>query len=98
MKKLILITGFIIPTTLFISCNNSKKIYLNNSDFKNPKPTVVVADSTQEPGYDRAQRAFYWYLMSLPEKKRQEWVNGTYSEKEVEKFTDTIDYKHNIIK
>jgi len=98
MKKLILIIGIVLSTSLFVSCNNPKKIYLNDSNLKSPNTSTVVEDSTKVPGYDRAQRAFYWYLMSLPEKKRQEWVNGSYSEKELNNFTDTIDYKHINIK
>ena len=98
MKNLILIIGVVYTTILLLSCGNTKKVLSNTNKKSEISPNIVVADSTQEPCYDRDQRAFYWYLMSLPEKKRQEWVKGTYSEKEVNDFTDTIDYKHNIIK
>ncbi|MFM7682389.1 MAG: hypothetical protein ACKO7P_06550 [Bacteroidota bacterium] len=86
------IIGITIIFTILISCGTRRKvgnhpiIIEETSDF-----SIVVPDSTKEPGYDRAQRAFYWYLRSLSEEKRQEWVNGSFSEKEKDRFLNKID-------
>jgi len=94
MKKLFFIIGVVSSTTLFFSCNNSKKIYLSDSNFKSPNSTTVVADSTQEPGYNPRQRAFGYYLLSLPKEEREKWVSsGSFTEKEVNNLMDTIDFK-----
>jgi len=110
MKNLVLIIGVIYSTIILLGCGNRKKVlsHINkntkpristntlNSGYmtKSRDYSKVLPDSTQEPGYDPAQRAFYWYLMSLPEEKRQEWVKGTYSEQEKDNFLNKIDSLH----
>lgn len=95
MKKLILIIGIVSSTSLFVSCNNPKKIYLNDSNFKSPITSTVLADSTQEPGYNPRQRAFGYYLLSLPKEEREKWASsGSFTEKEVNNLMDTIDFKN----
>jgi len=84
----------VLIVTLLFGCSTRRKLVDKQLLVKEPVEfSKVISDSTMEPGYDRAQRAFYWYLMSLSEEKRQEWVNGTYSEKEVNNLIDTIDRK-----
>ena len=86
MKVLI----FIISVLVLIGCNPPKRI-INNQDIIFEKLEIVIADSTKEPGYDPAQRAFYWYLMSLSEEKRKEWTGSTFSEQEKDNFLNKID-------
>jgi len=94
MKKLILIIGVVSSTILFVSCGNSKKVLSNDNNYSEISSTVVVADSTQEPGYNPRQRALAYFLMSLPEEDQQKWKStGSFSEKEVNNLVDTIDYK-----
>lgn len=94
MKNLILIIGVVYVTILLVSCGNSKKVLSNTNKNSEISPNIVVADSTQEPGYNPRQRAFAYFLMSLPEEEQQKWrSNGSFSEKEVKNLVDTIDYK-----
>ena len=86
MKVLI----FIISVLVLIGCNPPKRI-INNQDIIFEKLEIVIADSTKEPGYDPAQRAFYWYLMSISEEKRKEWTGSTFSEQEKDNFLNKID-------
>jgi hypothetical protein len=96
MKKLILITGVVFTTIVFVSCGNSKRVLINDVNYSEINTKDVVADSTKVPGYNAKQRAFYWYLMSLNEKERKEWTEGAYSEKELSNFKDTIEVKNGI--
>ena len=89
MKVLI----FIISVLVLIGCNPPKRI-INNQDIIFEKLEIVIADSTKEPGYDPAQRAFYWYLMSISEEKRKEWISSTFSEQEKDNFLNKIDSLH----
>ena len=94
MKNLILIIGVVYVTLLLVSCGNSKKVLSNTNKNSEISPNIVVADSTQEPGYNPRQRAFAYFLMSLPEEEQQKWrSSGSFSEKEVKNLVDTIDYK-----
>ena len=94
MKNLILIIGVVYVTLLLVSCGNSKKVLSNTNKNSEISPNIVVADSTQEPGYNPRQRAFAYFLMSLPEEEQRKWrSNGSFSEKEVKNLVDTIDYK-----
>lgn len=94
MKNLILVIGVVYTTILLVSCGNSKKVLSNTNKNYEISNNVVVADSTQEPGYNPRQRAFAYFLMSLPEEEQQKWrSNGSFSEKEVKNLVDTIDYK-----
>ena len=89
MKVLI----FIISVLVLIGCNPPKRI-INNQDIIFEKLEIVIADSTKEPGYDPAQRAFYWYLMSISEEKRKEWISSTFTEQENDNFLNKIDSLH----
>jgi hypothetical protein len=94
MKKLILIIGIVSSTILFVSCGNSKRVLSNDNNYSEISSNVVVSDSTQEPGYNSRQRAFAYFLMSLPKEDQQKWKStGSFSEKEVNNLVDTIDYK-----
>lgn len=94
MKNLILIIGVVYTTILLVSCGNTKKVLSNTNKNSEISPNIVVADSTQEPGYNPRQRAFAYFLMSLPEEEQQKWrSSGSFSEKEVKNLVDTIDYK-----
>ena len=84
----------VLIITLLFGCSSRRKLGSKQVLIKEPEEfSKVISDSTVEPGYDRAQRALYWYLMSLSEEKRQEWINGTYSAKEVNNLIDTISNK-----
>ena len=94
MKNLILIIGVVSSTILFVSCGNSKKVLSNDNNYSEISSNVVVADSTQEPGYNPRQRALAYFLMSLPVEDQQIWKStGSFSEKEINNLVDTIDYK-----
>lgn len=54
---------------------------------------VQVVDSTNVPGYNPSQRALAIYILSLPEKERQEWIRGTFTEEEMNSFLDSLEIK-----
>ena len=67
MKNSILIIGVIMIFMVFISCSTRRKVGNHQIFLENQKDqTNVIPDSTLEPGYDPYQRAFAYYLMSLP--------------------------------
>ncbi|MFZ9587813.1 MAG: hypothetical protein ACO29U_09445 [Crocinitomicaceae bacterium] len=44
--------------------------------FERGKPiqsVAILTDSTTEKGYNASQRAFAWYLMSLPQNELEKW-------------------------
>jgi len=93
MKKLILIIGVVSSAILFVSCGNSKRVLSNDNNYSEISGSIIVDDSTKVTGYDPYQRAFSNYLRSLPKEEKQKWVNGSYSETELNNFIDTIDVK-----
>jgi hypothetical protein len=87
MKVLI----FIISVLVLIGCNPPKRI-INNQAIRFEKSVIVIADSTKEPGYDPYQRAFAYYLMSLPKEEQEKWKsNGSFTEQEKDNFLNKID-------
>ena len=92
MKNLVLIIGVVYTTIILFGCGNSKKVlsYTNkNCEISN---NFVVADSTQELGYNPRQRAFAYFLMSLPKEEQVKWIsNASFSEKEKNRFLNKID-------
>ncbi len=92
MKNSTLI-GITLIFTFLISCSTRRKV--GNHPLLIEEPTEyskVVPDSTKEPGYNASQRAFAYYLMSLPKEEREKWrSNGTFSEQEKDRFFNEID-------
>ena len=87
MKVLI----FVISVLVLSGCNPQKRI-INNQDIKFEKSEIIIADSTQEPGYNTKQRAFAYYLMSLPKEEQEKWKsNGSFTEIEKDNFLNKID-------
>ena len=85
MKVLI----FIISVLVLIGCNPPIRI-INNQAIRFEKSEIVIADSTKEPGYNPYQRAFAYYLMSLPKEEQEKWKsNGSFTEKD--NFLNKID-------
>jgi len=79
-----------IPVLLLVSCSQSKRVYGKHENIV--EKSFNVSDSTLEPGYNPKQRAFYWYLMSLSQEERNNWVSqGSYTEKEENEFLGKID-------
>ncbi|MBM3430404.1 MAG: hypothetical protein FJX99_05415 [Bacteroidetes bacterium] len=87
------IIGITIIFTILISCGTRRKvgnhpiIIEETSDF-----SIVLPDSTKEPGYNPRQRVFAYYLMSLPKEELEKWRSiGTFSEQEKDRFLNKID-------
>ena len=93
MKNSILIIGVIMTFMVLISCSTRRKVGNHQIFLENQKDqTNVIPDSTLEPGYDPYQRAFAYYLMSLPKEEQEKWKsNGTFIEIEKDNFLVKID-------
>ena len=95
MKNSILIIGLIMTFMVLNSCSTRIKVGNHPIIIEETRDySKVLPDSTQEPGYDPAQRAFYWYLMSISEEKRKEWISSTFTEQEKDNFLNKIDSLH----
>jgi hypothetical protein len=78
------------PITILMGCNSPKRVIKHNDIIF--EKSYHIPDSTLEPGYDPKQRAFYWYLMSLSQEERNNWVSqGSFSENEKNEFLRKID-------
>lgn len=81
MKKLILLSFLSLS---IVSCKTTKH---NNCDAYG---SLVVEDSTMMEDYDPYQRAFAYYLLSLPENEKNKWISGAYTEEEKKLFLDSV--------
>ena len=93
MKNSILIIGVIMTFMVLISCSTRRKVGNHQIFLENQKDqTNVIPDSTLEPGYDPYQRAFAYYLMSLPKEEQEKWISsGSFTEQEKDNFLNEID-------
>ena len=91
MKSSNLIIGVIMTFMVLISCSTRRKVGNHQIFIENQKyQTIVIPDSTLEPGYNSRQRAFAYLLMSLPKDEQEKWkYNGSFSEKD--DFLNKID-------
>jgi hypothetical protein len=81
---------FLAFTLCLISCGNYQKITLNEKEL-NPF-TSGLTDSTKVEGYNASQRAFAWYLMSLPSNELKKWQSqGAFTTEEKDNFLHKID-------
>lgn len=89
-KKLI---GTTLILAILISCSTRRKVGNHPILIEETKDySKVLPDSTQEPGYDPYQRAFAYYLMSLPKEEREKWKSsGSFTEQEKDYFLNKID-------
>lgn len=87
------IIGITLIFTLLISCSTTIKVRSRPILIDElTEYSKVIPDSTLEPGYDPFQRAFAYYLRSLPKEEKQKWVNGgSFSEQEKDRFLNKID-------
>ena len=90
MKRLICIS--LVSLTVF-GCSTRRKVGNHQIFIENQKnQTNVIPDSTLEPGYDPYQRAFAYYLMSLPKEEQEKWKSqGSFTEQEKDNFLNKID-------
>jgi hypothetical protein len=93
MKNSILVIGVMMTFMVLISCSTRRKVGNHQIFIENQKDqTIVIPDSTLEPGYDPYQRAFAYYLMSLPMEEQEKWKsNGSFTEQEKDNFLNKID-------
>ena len=93
MKNSIFTFGAIMTVILIFSCSTRRKVGNHQIFIENQKDqTIVIPDSTLEPGYDPYQRAFAYYLMSLPKEEQEKWKsNGSFTEIEKDNFLNKID-------
>ena len=93
MKNSILIIGVMMIFMVLIGCSTRRKLGNHQILIENPIVQYnAIPDSTQEPGYDPDQRAFAYYLMSLPKKEQEKWkYNGSFTEIEKDNFLNEID-------
>ncbi len=93
MKNSIFTFGAIMTVILIFSCSTRRKVGNHQIFIENQKDqTNVIPDSTLEPGYDPYQRAFAYYLMSLPKEEQEKWKsNGSFTEIEKDNFLNEID-------
>jgi len=92
MKNSIII-GITLIFTILISCGTRRKVGNHPIIIEETRDySIVLPDSTKEPGYNPRQRAFAYYLMSLPKEEQEKWrSNGTFSEQENDRFLNKID-------
>ncbi len=69
---------------VLISCSTRRKVENHQILIEYPiDQTIVIPDSTKEPGYDPYQRAFSDYLRSLGPEERNKWVSqGSFTEQD----------------
>lgn len=93
MKNSIFTFVAMMTVILIFSCSTRKKVgyhQLLNED--SIDQSIVILDSTKEPGYNPKQRAFSWYLRSLSDSERQKWISsGSFTEIEKDSFLNKID-------
>jgi hypothetical protein len=92
MKNSTVLIGIPLIFTLLISCSTRKRVG-NQILIEDPiDQAIVIPDSTLEPGYNPKQRAFAYYLMSLPKEEQEKWKsNGSFTEQEKDTFLNKID-------
>lgn len=85
--------GITFIFTILISCSTRKRVGNDQILIENHiDQSKVVPDSTKEPGYNPHQRAFAYYLMSLPKEELEKWKsNGSFTEQEKINFLNKID-------
>jgi hypothetical protein len=93
MKNSIFTFGAIMTVILIASCSTRRKVVAHPIIIDDTRDySKVIPDSTLEPGYDPYQRAFAYYLMSLPKEEQEKWKsNGSFSEQEKDNFLNKID-------
>lgn len=93
MKNSILIIGVMMTFMVLISCSTRRKLGNHQILIEDPiDQSIVILDSTKEPGYNPSQRAFSWYLRSLSDSERQKWISsGSFTEIEKDNFLNKID-------
>lgn len=88
-----IIIAITLVFTILIGCGTRRKVGNHPIIIEETRDySIVLPDSTKEPGYNPRQRAFAYYLMSLPKEEREKWKsNGTFSEQEKDNFLNKID-------
>ncbi|NBX39661.1 MAG: hypothetical protein EBR54_09690 [Flavobacteriia bacterium] len=81
------IFSFLLGTFLIAACGSHNLSLSRRTSYSSPK---VVTDSTQEEGYNPYQRAFAYYLLSLPPKERASWESSTFTEEEMNAIQDSL--------
>lgn len=82
MKKLILT---VILGLTVVSCKTSSHTSCDAYS------EVQVQENTGREEIMKSQRALAIYIQSLPEKEKQEWINGTFTEEEKNEFIESIE-------
>ena len=97
MKNSIFTFGAIMTVILITSCSTRRKLGNHQILIEDPiDQTIVIPDSTKEPGYDPYQRAFSDYLRSLGPEERNKWVSqGSFTEQEKNNLLNKIDSMKN---
>lgn len=88
-----LIFAITLVFTMLIGCSTRRRVGNKPILIKDPAEySKVLPDSTMEPGYDPYQRAFAYYLRSLPKEELEKWKsNGSFTEQEQDRFLNKID-------
>ena len=106
MKNSILIIGVMMTFMVLISCSTRRKVGNHQIFIENQKDqTIVIPDSTLEPGYNPNQRAFAYYLMSLPKEEQEKWKLNFFQSSmgiqilsdDIQKHSDTKTYRRKVI-
>lgn len=93
MKNSIFTFVAMMTVILIFSCSTRKKVGYYQILIEDPiDQAIVIPDLTKEPGYNASQRAFSWYLRSLPDSEKQKWISsGSFTEIEKDTFLNKID-------
>jgi len=86
------IFSFLLGTFLIAACGSHNLSLSRRTSYSSTK---VVTDSTQEEGYNPYQRAFAYYLLSLPPKERASWESSTFTEEEMNAIQDSLTKRFN---
>ena len=88
-----IIIAITLVFTILIGCSTRRRVVNRPILLEDPAEySKVLTDSTMEPGYDPYQRAFAYYLMSLPKEELEKWKsNGSFTEQEKINFLNKID-------
>ena len=90
LKRATYFSLFVLGTIWLVSCARHNACTANGNSYLTP---YDVGDSTQEEGYNPYQRAFAYYLLSLPPKERASWESSTFTEEEMKAIQNSLDIR-----
>lgn len=90
LKRKTYFSLFLLGTIWLVSCARHNTCTANGTFYPTP---YDVGDSTQEEGYNPYQRAFAYYLLSLPPKESASWESSAFTEEEMTNIENSLEIR-----